>query len=112
MQNRDHVIIEKIISETDFIDSAINGMSSEEFLSNELVKRAMSMSLINIGELVKNLSTEFRDDHQEVPWRLIAGFRDIAAHKYQTLDMKDVYLTITSDIPQLKEQLDSILTRF
>ena len=32
-----------------------------------------------------------------VPWKVITGFRDIAAHKYQTLRMEDVYETVTVD---------------
>ena len=35
--------------------------------------------------------------------------RDITAHKYQTLRMEDVYNTIKSDFPALKEQIEDIL---
>ena len=66
------------------------------------------MTLINIGELVKNLSDEFRMAHNHIPWRAISGLRDITAHKYQTLRMEDVWLTATRDIPQLKKELDTI----
>lgn len=43
------------------------------------------MGIINIGELVKSLTEETGAEHKNIPWKLIAGFRDIAAHKYQTL---------------------------
>ncbi len=63
------------------------------------------MSLINIGELVKSLTEEFKQVNNQIPWRSIAGLRDVTAHKYQTLNMGDVWYTVQQDIPQLKKTL-------
>jgi uncharacterized protein with HEPN domain len=52
------------------------------------------MTLINIGELVKNLGENIREQHSTIPWRAISGMRDIAAHKYQTLRIDRVWNTI------------------
>lgn len=41
--------------------------------------------------------------------RAISGFRDVAAHKYGTLDMHIVYNTVKIDIPLLKENVQQIL---
>lgn len=60
-------------------------------------------------ELVKNLSESIRKEYNNVPWKSIAGFRDIAAHKYQTLKMQDVYLTVINDFPDLEEKIGQIL---
>ena len=81
----------------------------EQFLQNEMLMRAVSMTVINIGELVKNLTDETRMQHPNIPWKAIAGFRDIAAHKYQTLRMEDVYETVAADFPALKEQIEALL---
>jgi uncharacterized protein with HEPN domain len=35
-----------------------------------------------MGEAVKRLSAEFQNQHPEVPWRDIAGMRDILTHYY------------------------------
>ena len=67
------------------------------------------MTVINIGELVKNVTDELREEHKEVPWKQVAGFRDITAHKYQTLRMEDVYMTVRKDFPKLRENLAMIL---
>ncbi len=55
------------------------------------------MTVINIGELIKNLSDDVRINYPHIPWKSIAGFRGIAAHKYQTLRVGDVYKTVTDD---------------
>lgn len=73
------------------------------------MKRAIGMTVINIGELVKNVTDELREEHKEVPWKQVAGFRDITAHKYQTLRMEDVYMTVRKDFPKLRENLAMIL---
>ena len=78
-------------------------MTLEDFLSNKLVRNAVGMSLINIGELVKALPIEYRDEHPGIPWKRIAGMRDLAAHKYQTLDMVAVWNVIQDRIPELYE---------
>lgn len=67
------------------------------------------MTVVNIGELVKNLDEDFRASHLEVPWKAIAGFRDVAAHKYQTLRMEDVYATVKGDFPELHNMIGAML---
>ena len=45
----------------------------------------------------------------KLAWKEIAGFRDIAAHKYQTLRMEDVYETAVTDFPDLQQKIAKIL---
>ena len=78
-------------------------------MRDEKLKRAVCMTVINIGELVKNLDEEFRIAHSDIPWKAIAGFRDVAAHKYQTLRMEDVFVTVSDDFPDLEQSLLKII---
>ncbi len=110
MSNRDRQIIKKLILEIDILEDLIEGLNLASFLEDERTKRACSMTLINIGELVKNLTDEFKESFDFIPWKSIAGMRDITAHKYQTLKMGDVWITIEKDIPQLKVELNRILS--
>lgn len=110
MQRKDIVILKKVLSEIEICFEMIGTSSLESFLADEKLKRATAMTVINIGELVKNISDETRIAYKQVPWKQIAGMRDIAAHKYQTLRMEDVYQTVKVDFPDLKNQLSSILS--
>lgn len=105
MNSRDRQICEKLLSEIAVADELLEGISPEAFLSDERTVRAVCMTLINIGELVKNLTPELKDTHRSVPWRAISGMRDITAHKYQTLRKEDVYSTCCNDLPVFREQL-------
>lgn len=105
MNDRDRQIVEKILSEITVAGDLLKGVSPEDFLRDERTARAVCMTLINIGELVKNLTPELKDAHKEIPWRAISGMRDITAHKYQTLRKEDVYSTCIDDIPVFERQL-------
>lgn len=111
MERRDKIVLRKILSEIEIAEKMIAGHSLQKFLADELLKRAACMTVINIGELVKNLSPNCRMAYPAVPWREIAGFRDIAAHKYQTLRMEDVFETIQVDFPVLFENIHDILNQ-
>jgi uncharacterized protein with HEPN domain len=110
MNNKERIILIKVISEIEVIEKMVLGYTDASFFADEKTQRAVSMTLINIGELVKSLSAEFRSLNSGLPWRAITGLRDIVAHKYQTLKMGDIWLTCSSDIPQLKEKISDILS--
>lgn len=109
MDRRDRIILQKVLNEIKIAQQMMGSISLEQFLQNEMLMRAISMTAINIGELVKNLTEETRRAYPEIPWKSIAGFRDIAAHKYQTLHMEDVYETVETDFPFLKKEIEKIL---
>lgn len=108
MQRRNVIIIKKIISEINVSFELMGDVSLEEFLDNEMLKRAMGMTVINIGELVKNITDDVRIQYSAIPWKEIAGFRDITAHRYQILRMEDVYNTVKFDFPEIQKELMKI----
>lgn len=111
MQRRDGIILQKIIDEIGIGTKLLGDASLDDFLQDEMQKRAIGMTVINIGELVKNITMELREVHPEVPWKPMAGFRDITAHRYQTLRMEDVYLTVKEDFPIIRKQLFDVLEK-
>ena len=109
MNRRDEIILRKVLGELDVARIMLGTSTLQNFLYNEMLKRAVCMTVINVGELVKNLTEECRLSHPDVPWKNIAGFRDIAAHKYQTFHMEDVYETVVTDFPDLRQKITEIL---
>ena len=109
MRHRDSVTLRKILVAIDEATEILVNVSKDEFLKNNTQKLAMSMSIIRVGELVKALTDEFRKQNSQVQWRDITGFRDVAAYKYDIIDMNEVYDTIKNDFPELKAQLEKIL---
>ena len=109
MQHRDKIVLGKIVEVIDEAIEILADVPEEIFLEKNLFKLATAMSVIRVGELVKTLSEEIRLKNPQVPWRDVAGFRDIAAHKYDVLDFKRVYVSIKKEFPELKSQIENIL---
>lgn len=108
MNLRDSQICGKILSEIAILKELLKDSTAEEFFADERTYRAVCMTLINIGELVKNITSELKSAHTEIPWKAIAGMRDITAHKYQTLHKEDVFRTCAEDIPEFEKQLKDL----
>ena len=103
MNNRDKKVLVKILDEIDIIISSTSDISLVAFLDNETLKRAMAMTLINIGELARLLSEDFKMSAPSIPFREIIATRNVAAHGYLTLKFEDIWSTIKEDIPFLRE---------
>jgi uncharacterized protein with HEPN domain len=58
-----------------------------------------------IGEAVKNLPDDMKKGHPEVPWRDMAGMRDIVVHQYFGVDLEFVWQAATKDFPELKRKI-------
>jgi len=110
MKKRDKVILSKITDESAVIAKMLNGITESEFLSNDEKMRAVCMTLINIGELVKNLSDDFREEHKAIPWKALAGLRDVTAHGYFTLRMADIWVYATVELPTHTAMIVEILS--
>lgn len=109
MQHRDRTAILKMIDEMGIGLELLGDTPLEAFLADEMLKRALGMTAINVGELVKLVSDELRTAYPDFPWRAVAGMRDITAHRYQTLRMEDVFVTVHDEYPVLLEKLKGIL---
>ena len=87
-----------------------NGFTVEQFIQDDLVYDAVLRNIEIIGEAVKHIPNEIRQEHAEIDWRRIAGMRDIVAHHYFSIHNEIVWDVVANKIPILKEQIHSILT--
>ena len=110
MNMRDKTLLLKFVEEAGTLEQILYGIDEPAFLASEEKMRAACMTLINIGELVKNLTFEVRENHPQIPWKSIAGFRDVASHVYFTLRMSDVWIFAAIELPEfaalVREMLD------
>lgn len=81
----------------------------EQFFQSFLVQDGVIRSFEVIGEVVKRLSRDLRQRYPQVPWRQIAGFRDVLIHDYMEIDLDEVWNGIERDLPELKQRVLQIL---
>ncbi len=74
-----------------------------------LIQDGVIRSFEVMGEAVKRVSRELRQNHPEVPWRQIAGFRDVLIHDYMGLDLDEVWNVVERNLPDLKGKILLIL---
>lgn len=72
------------------------------FINDLMFQDACCMCVVQIGELVAQLSEEIKSAHKNIPWRAIKDTRNFYVHSYGTIDVPLVWDTLTEDIPQLK----------
>ena len=106
---RDRAYLLKVIEDIKDIEIFIKNISYSEFLADTMLKKAVCMSLINIGESVKGLSDDIKLKNKDIPWKKAIALRDIVAHKYGTIDFEIIWQTINEDIHSLKEAIKQIL---
>jgi len=112
-ENRDLRIIKHILNYCDQIQETMNRLGNDYsiFVSDHVYMNAVSLCILQIGELVGSLTEDFRQNHSEIPWRQIRGMRNIVAHRYGTIDTEITWEVIAVDIPQLKLMCQEILAK-
>jgi uncharacterized protein with HEPN domain len=65
--------------------------------------------MIQIGERIKRISKELTSRYDTVEWKDLAGFRDVLSHGYGNVNLNIVWETITTEIPFIKKECESIL---
>ena len=88
-----------------------NMLTEEEFSKNPQVQDAVVRRLEVIGEAAKNVSEETKEKHSDIPWKKITGMRDVLTHAYFGVNLKRVWEVVKTDLPQLKQNLSTIIRK-
>jgi uncharacterized protein with HEPN domain len=86
-------------------------MPFDEFESDVRTQHACVRSLEIIGEAVKKIPEEMRAQAPGVPWRNIAGLRDVLAHEYFGIDLDILWDVIQSRLDDLGKAVSELRNR-
>ena len=106
------IFLKHILESIGEIEKNIHEMSGVKFFSSTTIQDAVVRRLEIIGEAVKNIPGSFRKEYPKIPWKKIAGLRDILIHEYFGVDLKLVWKITNKDIPKFKKQISKLLEKF
>lgn len=105
--NRDLGYLRHIQQAISKIELYISG-GYEVFIAQSQWHDAAIRQLEIIGEATKHLSDEMRARYPDVPWKRIAGLRDVLIHDYMGVDLNAVWAILHKEIPTLKQRIETI----
>ncbi len=90
---------------------AYTSQGREAFMAAKLIQDAVIRNFEVLGEAAKHVSDGFKAGHPELPWKQVAGFRDVLIHDYMGVDLERIWAAIEKDLPLLRASLSSILSK-
>jgi len=102
MSDRVQVILEHMLEDAqDIVVFSKEIGSFEAFAQDMKTRKAVVMSLLNIGELANHLPADYTAAHPEISWRQMIGMRNLAAHGYHVMNISTIWKTAQIFIPEL-----------
>ena len=106
---RDIASLVDILVAARLIQEFLTGVERGEFCEDALRQAAVVREFEIIGEAAKRVSDGFRDAHPEIPWKRMAGMRDILIHAYDHVDVDEVWYVAQTSVPELIRLIEPLV---
>ncbi len=111
-RNREYTdYLKDILDAIEKIQQFVEGMDFEKFSRDSKTIFAVIRALEIIGEASKKIPETTKRQNPELPWREMAGIRDILIHEYFGTNLQVVWNTVNEDIPKLKPSITAMLEK-
>jgi len=107
----DALFLRHILDAIELIDEYVKGVARPWFVQNRMLRDAVMRQLEIIGEAARNVSGELREAHPDIEWGQIIGMRNRLIHAYFQVDIELVWEIVTTDLPLLKMQIETIVAK-
>lgn len=79
------------------------------FIGSPMAQDAVIRNFEVIGEAVKRIPESMKEERPDIPWRRIAGLRDVLIHQYMRVDLEAVWAIVRDDLHEFKQAVAEIL---
>jgi uncharacterized protein with HEPN domain len=112
MKRSPKLFLTDILESIDLIEKYTSSTTYKKFMNDNVIQDAIIRRFEIIGEATKNIPMKIRKEYPEIPWRQMAGMRDMLAHEYFGIAIKRIWDTAQKDLPRLKKQIVKLLEKF
>lgn len=98
----------QILECLDRVDQYTRG-GRAEYDAQAIIRDAVVRNFEIIGEASKRVPEDYRRRHPEIPWRELAGFRDVLIHQYEGVDYETVWRIIEHELPLIRGAILKVL---
>ncbi|MEA4896104.1 MAG: HepT-like ribonuclease domain-containing protein [Oscillospiraceae bacterium] len=109
MKRKDRIIFQKVIAYINDTIRYVAGYDFDSFMNDTKTISACAFVVMQIGEIIKEVTQETQTAYSEIPWNSIRGMRNRIVHDYENIDVTVLWGTIQRSLPELSRQLDKIL---
>lgn len=111
MNDKDKNLLRHILRYCDEVEETLRQFDRSEpaFRDSFVFRNAISMPIMQIGELATRLSESFIVETPEIPWKAIKGMRTFFAHQYGSMNIDLIWQTAVYRIPELKERCRALI---
>lgn len=88
------------------------GKTLRDLDEDRLLELGVLKAIEMIGEAASKISPEVKRLFPDIPWEDIIGMRNRLIHAYFKVDLNRVWVTVTEDIPLLRNQLEKIIADY
>ena len=100
--------IDFLLKQIERIENDLENKTYEEFAQSDLLVRATSFSIMQIGEQMNRLHDKIGEQYPNLPWKNAIAMRNVIVHVYAKIDAKQVYKVATNDVLVLKDKFIDI----
>lgn len=105
----DRVYLEDMLFSIAKVKEYTRFITEDDFERSEEKQDAVLRRISILGEAAKKVSMETKSRDTEIPWRAIAGMRDIVIHQYFGVSLALVWRVVISDLPRIEPRLKALL---
>ena len=103
------VFLKHILESIEWIEKDIHNLTEDQFMENVPIQDAVVRRFEIIGEAIRNLPEEYKEEHSNIEWHKAMAMRNILTHGYFGVDFRIVWDTANKTLPGFKKQIESLL---
>lgn len=85
------------------------GVTYDQLFSDKMRYFAVVKNIEIIGEAANMLTYDFREKHNDLPWKAIVGMRNVIVHDYINVHKDLLWYTVSNDIDELEKHISAYL---